>query len=167
MPADDEQSKQDLLAAIRTERAKLDELFASLDEAQMLAVSRDDGWTAKDLLAHLTAWEHRLLSWIDRWRATGKPLRPEPGVAWDAGDLLNDRDFERAKSKPAVDVRRDAASSYEAVLQALEAMRESDLAVRSEAADGPSWSWIIGANTYEHYQEHRKEIVSWREAHPA
>ena len=50
--------------------------------------ARDDGWTAKDVLAHLTAWEQRLLRWIERWRETGDPGRPEVGVTW-AGFELN------------------------------------------------------------------------------
>jgi hypothetical protein len=138
-----------------------------MDEVQMLSITRDDGWTAKDLLAHITTWERRLLTWINRWRATGRPERPEPGVGWDGGDQLNKRDYLAAKGTPLAAVRRQAGASYEAVLEAIEAMSESDLAARSEASDGPTWSWIVGANTYEHYREHREEIEAWQEAHPA
>lgn len=164
MPSDDE-SKQDLLSTVRKERAKLDEVFSSMDDPTMLAAARDDGWTAKDLLAHITVWERRLLTWIERWRATGRPERPEPGVAWDAGDLLNDRDYARAKGRPLADVRREADASHEAVLRAIEALNDDELAVRSEGSDGPTWAWIIGANTYEHYHEHREEIEAWLQAH--
>jgi hypothetical protein len=48
-------------------------------------------------------------------------------------------------------------------MSAIAAMSEDDLAVRPETADGPSWSWIVGANTHEHYQEHRAEMEAWWE----
>jgi hypothetical protein len=51
------------------------------------------------------------------------------------------------------------------VRRTIEAMSDAELAERSEGPDGPSWAWIIGANTYEHYREHREQIESWREAH--
>jgi hypothetical protein len=157
-------SKQDLLAAIRNERGKLDALFTTIDDARMLAAARDDGWTAKDILAHITTWERRLLRWIQRWRATGDPERPEPGVAFAEGDTLNERDYLAARGTPLVAVRRQAVASYDAVLAAVETLSDVELEVRPDWKDGPSWSWIIGANTHEHYREHREEIEAWLKA---
>ena len=127
----------------------------------MLNAARDDGWTAKDILAHLTAWEQRLLAWIERWRATGDPGRPEVGVSWDGFDELNERDYRASKEKAAADVRSEASATYEAVTKAVQALTDDELAVPPEAQDGPSWSWIIGANTHRHYEEHRKEMAAW------
>lgn len=154
-------TKPDLLAAMRRERVALDELLAALDDAAMAAVTRDDGWTAKDVLAHLTAWEQRVLAWLDRWRATGRPERPEPGVTFAEGDALNVRDYEAAKGKPLADVRSEAGVSFAAVVRAVETLSEDELAVRPDAPDGPSWAWIVGANTHQHYDEHRQEIGRW------
>lgn len=159
-------TKSDLLAAIRRERAALDQLLAPMDEAHMLAAARNDGWTAKDILAHITAWEQRVLAWLDRWRATGRPQRPEPGVTWDKGNWLNDRDYEAAKAMPPADVRSEAASSYAAILLTVAALSDEELAARPEGPEGPSWSWIVGANTYEHYLEHREEIEAWLKVRP-
>ncbi len=154
-------SKQDLLKHIRRERAKLDALLATLDEPSMLVAARDDGWTAKDILAHLTAWEQRLLRWVERWRETGDPGRPEIGVTWDGFDELNERDYIAAKDMGLADVRRASMKAYEAVIRTLDALTDEDIAVHPETPDGPSWSWIISANTNRHYEEHRKEIEAW------
>ena len=94
---DDIENKHDLLANIGRERTALDNLLAPLNDEAMLRPARDDGWTAKDILAHLTAWEQRLLRWIERWRATGEPGRPEVGVTWHNFDSLNERDYAAAK----------------------------------------------------------------------
>ena len=157
----DNHTKPDLLAEIQRERTKLVALLAPLDEAGMLVAVRDDGWTAKDILAHLTAWEQRLLRWLERWRTTGDPGRPEVGVSWDDFDALNERDFQTAKETALPDVRRASTEAYEAVIGVLESMIDDDLAVHPETPDGPTWSWIFSANTWEHYKEHREEIEAW------
>ncbi len=162
MPGDNE-TKVALLANIRRERAQLDDLLAPLDDHAMLAPARDDGWSAKDMLAHLTAWEQRLLRWIERWRETGDPGRPELGVTWDEFDGLNERDYVAAKAKSVAEVQGKAGESYEAMVAEVDAMSDEELAAHPETADGPSWSWVIGANTYRHYQPHRAEMEAWWE----
>lgn len=162
MPGETE-NKQELLANIQRERAALDDLLTPLDDHAMLAPARNDGWTAKDILAHLTAWEQRLLRWTERWRETGDPGRPEVGVTWAGFDSLNERDHVAAKEKSVADVRGVASESFVAVARKVEAMSDDELAVSPETADGPSWSWIIGANTYRHYREHRAEMEAWWE----
>ena len=163
----DGESKQDLTTNIQRERAQLDALLAGLDDEALLRPARDDGWTAKDILAHLTAWEQRLLRWIERWRETGDPGRPEVGVTWDEFDGLNERDYVAAKEQSLADTQGNAHESYEAIKTALDAMSDDELTVRPETADGPSWAWIVGANTYRHYQEHRSELEAWWKEHDA
>ncbi|MCH8009830.1 MAG: ClbS/DfsB family four-helix bundle protein [Chloroflexi bacterium] len=157
------ETTQDLLAAIKRERAQLDGRLGQLSDQNMLTPAREDGWTAKDVLAHLTAWEQRLLRWIERWHETGDPGRPEVGVTWADFDGLNERDYAAAKENPLADVRREARESYEAVLLAIKALSDDQMATRPEASDGPSWSWIVSANTYRHYREHRAEMEAWWE----
>ena len=163
--------KRELLAAIKRERAQLDAVFAAIEDARMLAVIREDGWTAKDVLAHITTWEERLLRWIDRWRATGVPERPEPGIGWGTEDnkgvdLLNERDFEAAQSLSVEDARRQSAEAYERVTAEVERLSERELIEPAEAWDGLALSWIVRANTDEHYREHREEMQQWLAAHP-
>jgi hypothetical protein len=157
----DDESKQELIGHIRGERARLTEMLARFDNAKLLAATRNDGWTAKDILAHLTAWEERLLRWIQRWREHGEPGRPEIGVSWDEFDALNDQDHLASKNTALPNVRKASARAYEAVIRGVGDMTDEELAVRPETPDGPSWSWIVGANTYEHYQEHRAEMAAW------
>ena len=161
--ATDVLSKQELLSHIRSERARLTEMLARFDNAKLHAATRDDGWTPKDVLAHLTTWEQRLLRWVERWRETGDPGRPEIGVTWDGFDELNDKDHLATKETTLPDVRKASAKSYDAVIRTLDAMTDEELAVVPETPDGPSWSWIIGANTNRHYVEHRKEMEAWQQ----
>lgn len=159
---DHNESKQDLMAAIRRERAKLDELLVSFDDDAMLQPARDDGWTPKDIVAHLTAWEQRVLRWMERWRETGDPGRPEIGVTWEDMDPLNEREYEEARERPLADVRREAEESYAQILSIGEKISHEELHAKPEADDGPSWAWIIGANTAGHYEEHREEMEAFQ-----
>lgn len=158
----DDLSKADLLTAIRSERSMFDELVSSMGDTQMLAPVRDDGWTGKDVLAHITTWERRLLTWVQRWRSTGDPARPEVGIKWQGIDKLNERDYLAARETPIAAVRRQAGGAYEDVLAVVETISEAELVIQPEGKDDPAWSWIIGANTFEHYKEHREEMEAWR-----
>jgi hypothetical protein len=165
-------AKDELLAAIRRERARFDELLSGIEDARMLVVIREDGWTAKDMLVHVTAWEERLLRWIDRWRATGVPQRPEPGIDWGTTDnkgvdVLNQRDHEASIDKDIATVRAESADAYERVVAAVESLSDDELTVPTPAWDGLALSWIVRANTDEHYQEHREEMERWLRDHPA
>jgi len=159
---DDNETKQELLDAIRRERATFDEFVAGFDDEAMLRGARDDDWTPKDVVAHVTAWEQRALRWLNRWRETGNPGRPEIGVTWEGMDEINDADYRASREKSPADVRGEAEESYARIVATLEAIDDAELAAKPETADGPSWAWIIGANTYEHYEEHREEMEAWR-----
>ena len=107
-------------------------MFAQLDDEGLLATARNDGWTSKDILAHLTTWEQRLLRWIARWRETGDPGRPEIGVTWENFDSLNLRDHAATKEQTVADMRKEASASYEALMNEVGAMSDDELAVRRD-----------------------------------
>ncbi|MDL1896466.1 ClbS/DfsB family four-helix bundle protein, partial [Anaerolineae bacterium CFX7] len=54
-------TKQELLHRIRARHADMEELLSSLEPAQMRAPELDGGWSVKDSLAHIAAWEKVLL----------------------------------------------------------------------------------------------------------
>ncbi|MEK7693088.1 MAG: ClbS/DfsB family four-helix bundle protein, partial [Chloroflexota bacterium] len=70
-------TKAELLDAIRRDRATLDALVTSLSEAQMIAPELDAGWSVKDVLAHITAWEQLCLKWIREGRRDEGPFTQE------------------------------------------------------------------------------------------
>ncbi|MBU2611772.1 MAG: ClbS/DfsB family four-helix bundle protein, partial [Chloroflexi bacterium] len=73
-------TKPELLQRIRDERRALEETLARLTPDQMLQPGASGGWTVKDVLAHISAWKRRMISW------TGSHLRGEPPdvpLPWD------------------------------------------------------------------------------------
>lgn len=163
MPKD----KAELLARIRRSRAALEQTIGGLSDAQLTAPVGDDGWSIKDHLAHVVAWEQSLLALLagrDRDAAIG--LGGAPDGEHNTDDL-NALLYARHKDRPLPEVLVDSRQSHERVLAALGGLSDADLfkPYSHYQPDDPPYNpdpvigWIAG-NTYEHYQEHQ----GWIEA---
>jgi len=149
--------KAELLERIRREHAALEQTLGRLSEAQMTA-PLEGGWSVKDHLAHITAWEHILLvSHIG-----GRPFHEaaqmdiasaEAASTDDVNDHLHRRDQDRSLAEVLGAFRR----SYRRVLEAIERMDETDLFNNRSTDSGPLIDYVAG-NTYEHYMEHLATI---------
>jgi uncharacterized protein (TIGR03083 family) len=156
-------SKAELLDRIRRERAALEQALAGLSQAQMTAPV-ENGWTIKDILAHITAWEGTLrdfhLGDMSINQAAGLDT-----VTYGKDDeaRINEAFYQRDKDKPLPEVLGVFRQSYERLLARIEALDEARLLAtytprgRDADAAGQLADWIAG-DTYEHYREHRISI---------
>ena len=82
--------KSELLKAIEVEHSALERSLAVLTIRQMTArgVTRG-GWSAKDILAHLTEWQQMNISWYEAGLRGEKPRLPAPGMTWRELPRLN------------------------------------------------------------------------------
>ena len=148
-------TKDELLANIRRDRALLDALVAGLGEAQMLEPALDDGWSVKDVLAHIAAWEQLCTSWLDAIARGETPERPE---VQDVNGT-NARFHEQARATPLADVVAESARSYQSIVEAVKRLPAADL------ADEKHFGWptarVVSANTDDHYREHIAQIEAW------
>jgi uncharacterized protein (TIGR03083 family) len=156
------QEKAELLERISSARATLDQAIAALSEPQLAAPGPDGGWSVKDHLAHLTAWEHKLLAMIQ-----GQP--GYLGLQIDAAtyassnlDELNAILHARFQSLGAAAALDEARQSYRQLVAGIEALPAAALSGRYAPADDPEDARRvidgIANNTYEHYDEHRAAI---------
>ncbi len=151
-------NKPELLTALHRDWAALQALLASLDEAQMLAPELDDGWSVKDVLAHIAAWEARCASWLDSVARGVTPERPEVKDV----DGSNARDYAAAKGTPLATVRAQSRDAHAAMVRSAEALSEADLA--DDSRFGWPASQMASSNSDEHYREHIEQIASWKRA---
>ena len=152
--------KADLLVRIHREWSALLRAIEGLTPEQM-SVPDAGGWSIKDNLAHLTAWEQfMLLHYLQ-----GHP--PHEAMQIDAATMerldengTNAVLFERNRLRPVANVLDGLRRSHEQVVAFLEQMSFSDL-MKPRFPDDPQArpliGWVIG-NTYEHYQEHLRNI---------
>jgi hypothetical protein len=123
-----------------------------------LTARAGDGWTVKDHLAHIGAWESSLRGLIegqDRLKAMGVQDPVE-----ESTDIVNEAVFrlhEHETAGQALEYFRDSHSQLMAVLSELS---DADLAKpynHYQPSDPdekrPVRGWVAG-NTYEHYAEH-------------
>jgi hypothetical protein len=143
-----------LRAAIGAGRGRLEAALAEYDDAAML--ERVDGeWTRKDVLAHLEAWERRLIALAATLRA-GDP--PPPNVETDA---LNEQFFQASRHRSVDDVRTRERDAYQQMLAVI------DEAADEELFDGGHYRWTDGEpfaswfreNGDEHFDEHLEQLT--------
>lgn len=163
-------SKTELLERIEQGRIGLAETINRLSEAELLRPNPESGWTIKDHLAHLAAWEFGIAALLQRrprWAAMGLD---EATVATHEMDDLNEIVYRQNKDRPLAEVLAYFQEAQAQMLAALGRLSEEELFKpyayyeAREASDDdtrPIMDWISG-NTYEHYVEHQGWIEAWR-----
>ncbi len=142
-----------------TQAIALDRLW--VDRARLLvAVERAagptaDGWTPAEHLAHVVAWQRRVLMWFAEDAAGHTVERPEPGWTFDQIDALNARDHDAALGI-TIEAARAAFEDAHAGIEAL--VRRVSL---GDLNDEHRYAWLgfpaantIAGNSFGHYREH-------------
>jgi hypothetical protein len=151
-----------LLARTRDERAALDDVYAKLTADELCAPVLEGGRSIKDVLAHITAWERRVLTAIAIGRTGETPPWPEPGFnPWDT-DKLNERDFIAFRERPLEDVLAEAHATYVEYLTLIESFSPDEIAGELPYTPGIKLESIIRGHADEHYREHLDAIEPWR-----
>ena len=158
-------NKTELMLRIQHEWAALQRAIDGLSEAQM-SIPDAGGWSIKDNLAHLSAWENYM-------RQHYVHHLPPPEVMGIDAETFEKADenvtnailFQRDKDRSVADVLAELRHSHEQVLADLDQLSFADL-MKPGLADDPEArpliSRVIG-NTYEHYLEHRITIEKFRQ----
>jgi hypothetical protein len=147
--------------------------ITSIPNEDLTRLTDDRGWTARDHIDHVTAWEASMTSAL-----RGRP--PYEGMGVSAGDFALDFDEENEKIRKAraeaslEDVLAESERGHRAFVTAIEALPADGLGLPYgsyvpdapvETRDEPVLERVIG-NSVEHYPEHLKyieKIVARRE----
>jgi hypothetical protein len=158
--------KTSILKDMSTSYAALEETLAALDKTQYFAEGVIPGWSIKDVLAHITSWQHRLLRWLGAALRNEEPALSGPDSVEEM-DALNAQFYQQNKARALDEVMADFRTSYQHIMDIVRAMPEEDLISPHKFAwsqGRPLWHLIAG-DTYEHYQEHRAQIQEWMASH--
>jgi uncharacterized damage-inducible protein DinB len=157
----DPRNKAELLERIEADRNALLKRLAALDEARFVAPLARGGWSVKDHVAHIAAWERylaALLTGANRWTEMGLTGAPDQAEA----DFINETIYERNKDLSARQVYAAWDAAHRQVLDALAQMSDDDLMrpfsdyvpeAAGEGVSDPVVAWVNG-NTWGHYAEH-------------
>ncbi|MBM4466464.1 MAG: ClbS/DfsB family four-helix bundle protein [Chloroflexi bacterium] len=89
-------NKQAMLDLIRQERKRFDNVFRQINEMHLAEAPIVDGWTVKDVVAHVTTWERRTITWL----ATAARGEPQRILDTEAIDRLNNQTLIENKNRP-------------------------------------------------------------------
>jgi hypothetical protein len=156
-------TKSELLANIRRDRAQLDSLVARVGEARMTEPALEGGWSVKDVLAHISAWEKIGMALV----RNNQPIQPPPpGETGPSTDVINERIYDGSKDRPLDEVLADAQRSYAELLAMIDGLSDDALTAvlgggQEDAELSPQVGQLISGNADDHYREHSAQIGRW------
>ena len=156
-----------ILAALREQFDRWEELLASLDEEQVTAPQFDQDWSIKDVMAHLWGWQQFSIARMEGGLLKQEPEFPE-WVAqlepdWEEqADQTNAFFFELNHKKSWPEVYQNWSQGYLRLIDVGSQISERDL------LDGDLHAWLKGYTlaavlvaSYDHHEEHFHKLQKW------
>jgi hypothetical protein len=162
-------SKADLMNQINQGWSAYFDAASGVDPAQAL-VPGADGWSVKDQVAHVSAWERSLLALLTgESRAEAIGFTPEEYAAADI-DQMNARIVVAAAGLSLAEAMSRAEATHAELLAVLDRLTWEDLQRpythyqpnSQPDEDLPVIEWVLG-NTVEHYAEHQGYLEQTRD----
>ncbi len=159
--------KQELLQWLTEEQQKWELLLAAIGESRMDQAGVSGDWSMRDVIVHLTGWQH----WVVARLQAAAAGQPEPSPPWPADRTTDD----------AVNAWIDAAYRQQSLRQVLDdtrAVHQQLMAVieqlpadcRIETIDGKFhviWlheqRFVPGEFFYHFYDDHAADVRAWLE----
>jgi hypothetical protein len=158
-------SKQELIQSIENEHEALVELVGSIPRKRYGEEGVwGDGWSIKDLLAHLTEWEQMFLHWYREGREGGRPVLPAPGFKWNQTPELNREIWRKHRRKSIQKVFAEFEKSYEEVLTVARQLSPKELLTPGHygwTGKHPLTTYLA-PNTCSHYRTATKILKRWQ-----
>jgi hypothetical protein len=110
--------------------------------------ARPDGWTLKDVIAHIAAWQRYS---ADRLSALGRGEH-DPGPPATEDDF-NAGAREASLRRSWAEVRDEAERAHEAFVATIEALPQDAL-----TRDDGLGAFVVAVNGVEHYEEHMPDV---------
>ena len=153
-------SQSQLLTAATKEHLALEEYLAKLTPDQLSQAGIVGDWAAKDVLAHLTAWEQMVINWYQTGKRGETPQTPAPDLTWRQIPELNQRIYLKHRDEPLDVILSRFHASHKQIMEVIEGMTNDELftpQVYAWTKTTTLGSYFVSA-TSSHYEWARKEI---------
>jgi uncharacterized protein (TIGR03083 family) len=155
-------TKQELLQRIRERHADMEELLSALSPAQMREPALDEGWSVKDSLAHLAAWENLAMDSVAQYHRGETPqswteqFSVGDGTEEEQMHRLNAQWFEENKERPLDQVLDDFREAFMRAVETISSLSQAEIFDPNYflARSGSPLLSLIAGDTYAHYEEH-------------
>ena len=146
--------KTTLLRQIRETHLAIEAAVSALDDDALSGPAPDmEGWTRKDVLAHVEWWSDHSTNVLEGSRSGVDPY-PGDGEPWDL-DAWNARILAENRGRSAADTRRGEADAFARLLAAVEGATDAELFTRDPHPwlDGTVAETVI-SDSSDHYPDH-------------
>lgn len=154
--------RTDVLTALSEELGYWEGRLAALSEAEIVGSQLRNGWSLKDLMAHLMAWQQVTRARLVAARAGGAPVLPEwlEGSDPESEEEIhgfNARIFEIHRDRPWPEVHAEWRSGFDEVLRLGRELPEADLLEpgRFPWLDGHPLIAVLEGTLRHHREDHR------------
>ena len=120
-------TKAQLLSEMAKEHEALERFFETLGPGEVVRPGAVGQWSAKDVLAHLTAWEQLVLGWYQAGLRGETPRTPAEDLTWAQLPALNQRIHAQHRDRPLAEVRDAFDRSFLEISAAVKGMSEDEL----------------------------------------
>lgn len=154
-----------LVGLLDAERTRWYELLAEVGAARMEEPGVEGEWSVKELVAHLTFYERRVVETGQKVLATGSFTRPSDDLAAMSMDERNEAIAATARARPVADVLAEADQVFNQ-LRVMLAHVPQDLLNDPRRLGMPDdvAPWMrVANNSYGHYRQHEQAIRDWLE----
>lgn len=157
-------SKRDLVDDIEGEHERLWSLLDDIAPARYEEAGVwGDGWSLKDLVAHLAEWQRMFLGWYEAGQEGREPDMPAPGYRWNETPRLNREIRARHADASWAEVRADFDAGYRRILALVDEVPEEGLLTPGHFPWTGKYplTTYLGPNTASHYRFAIKVIRRW------
>jgi hypothetical protein len=153
--------RDELVSALQSAGDELEALIKQVGEARLAEAGVSEAWSVRDILAHITAWQERILAWAVALDTNSQPT-PAPWSRDWSEEKINEWIFENNQNRSPVEVLTRWREVQAAVLDFARTAAEADLFERKpEWLNGNSIADSMPGNSYEHIRQHAETIRTW------
>lgn len=162
MTRDEPMTGPRLAEMLQTERARWNALLAQIPAARMEEPGAAGTWSVKQLIAHLTWYEGRIVEGAQQVLQTGKFVRPNTRSNMTM-DERNAHIAAESQARPLSEILAESDRVFNQVLAVVHACPTellNDPRILGLPDDKVPWM-AIANNCYGHYREHEEELRAW------
>jgi len=164
--------KQELLDTIQHEAQEWEHFLDEVGEGRMEQPGATGEWTFKDVVAHLSAWRSRSLSYLEAVRNDQTPSSQFWPAGWDEEDeeeleKINQWIYEENHDRSLHDILNESRQQFRHMRELMRAIPEDKLfdPNRFDWLDGGTLADLVKFNHF--HKEHEPELRSWLASQPA
>jgi uncharacterized protein DUF1706 len=146
-----ETTLQATIEKIESGYARLVRLYRRLPVSALIEPALPNGWSFKDTLAHIAAWEWRCASLLNEAHQTDLPLKAIPDV-----EALNLEIQQERREWSWAEVEAEFRQAHETLLGVIRELPPKRL-------NHGLVQQTIAEETWEHYAEHLPDLERWHE----